>query len=133
MPENTINTTTTTEQVVHSLPDFGHGRYTSLMCECYRDARRILNASPEFAEKWARDVASEIGRHNAMVSVTIGKPNKDGAVTIREASRIKGVPMTNNIALLRLVGQLNELQSASIHHGVLELNGMLLEFVQEQK
>lgn len=87
-------------------PDFGNGKHSPLMAECYHDAQTVFGLESPKAEKLARQIASDYGAAMSgasvkMKSVKIGKANEDGKVTVSEAaSRVKGVTLTH--ALLAL-------------------------------
>ncbi len=100
MPETQVAPTQTAE--VYS-PEFGTGRYSALMEECFRDAQTVFGLSLKPAEKLARQIASDVGAimASASVSIKLGKINKDGKLTIAEASKLKGVTMTNALGALK--------------------------------
>ena len=91
-------------------PDFGRGAYSSLMSECYRDAMRVFRLESAQAEKFARQLATELGiiRSTAKVEAWTGKANKDGKVTLYEASKVKGVTMTNTLMAMKALSFANE-------------------------
>lgn len=86
-------------------PDFGRGRYSALMEETFNDARTIFKLTSAQAEKLARQIATELGAimASASVDVRLGKlPAKgDAKITISEASKIKGVTLTNTLMALK--------------------------------
>lgn len=85
-------------------PDFGNGKYSQFCEDVYADAQTILHMSPKAAEKLARSMATEIGGYmaNQAAVVKVGKTlSKSARVTISEASKLKGVMLTNNLAILR--------------------------------
>lgn len=93
------------------VPDFGNGRYTNLMKECYSDAQHIFGITPEQAEKLARQIASDVGAAmaSAQVNVKTGKSiNKDGYISISEASKVKATKCTHAIYALRAMAYANE-------------------------
>lgn len=103
---STVTTAPNTAKVVSTethKPEFGNGRYSSLMKEIWRDAQTIFRITSEAAEKLARQVASDIGAAmaNAPVNVKLGRINDNGQLTISEACKMKGVVMTNAIFCLK--------------------------------
>lgn len=87
------------------LGDFGMGRYSALMGECFRDAKIVFQLSEEKADKLARQIASDFGAALSSSPVGIGRiksVNKDGKITLSEAAKIKGVTLTS--ALYALMG-----------------------------
>ncbi len=109
MSANTVNTTANT--TANTKPDFGSGRYSSVMAEAYSDALRLTGMDKATAEKFARDLGSDLGRALAKspVSVGYGKANKDGKMTLKEASSVKGIYATRPITLARLLSLANDL------------------------
>lgn len=91
-------------------PDFGNGRYSALMQECFDDARRIFKLANDKAEKLARQIASDFGAimASAPVEVRLGKLNKDSKLTLSEASKVKNVTLTNTIYALKALHFANE-------------------------
>lgn len=102
MPDNaTIQTENTEVKLV--APDFGEGRYSALMEECFNDSMTVFKLEQPKAEKLARQIASDLGAimASAPVGVKLGKPNKDNKITISEAAKIKGVTMTWTLFALK--------------------------------
>lgn len=91
-------------------PDFGNGRYSALMQECYDDAQAIFKLEPSKAEKLARQIASDFGAIMAAspVEVKLGRINKDSKLTISEASKVKNVTLTNTLYALKALHFANE-------------------------
>lgn len=96
-------------------PKFGTGRYSPLMEEIYKDAQNIFKITPKHAEKLARQIASDIGAYmaKAPVEVTLRKSGKDGKLTIREASKLKGVTMTYALHVMMAINFAND----AVAHG----------------
>ena len=109
MPETQIQSNTTQSQAP-ARPNFGEGRYSPLMEECYDDAMLIFKLDSLKAEKLAHAIAREIGDIMAHrpVEVKLGKVNKDGKLTIAEACKVKGVTMTYPIFALKALFYANE-------------------------
>ena len=80
---------------------FGDGRYSSVMRELYQDSQRLLQLSPEQAEKLARNFGVELGRLQMQNKVQFGRVTKNQQVTIREIASIKGVTMTHTLNLAK--------------------------------
>lgn len=84
-------------------PDFGSGRYSSLMEECWHDSQTVFKLTSEQAEKLARQIASDFGAaiRNAPVTVGVRATGKDNKLTLGEACKVKGVTGTNALHCLR--------------------------------
>lgn len=109
MPTETVEQTEQQQQntpVVHE-PDFGNGKYSALMWECYEDAQVVFGLSPIVADKLAQKIASDWGAYMAsqktgMDNIKFGKVNKDNKVTLSEAAiKVKGVSMTYPLQCLK--------------------------------
>jgi hypothetical protein len=80
------------------VPNFGAGRYSPLMKSVFEQSQVIFKLTPEQAEKLARQVAADFGAgmKNVQAEAKIGKSiNKDGQVTLSDASKVKGITCTN--------------------------------------
>src|SRR6267142_1566138 len=78
--------------------NFGAGRYSPLMQSVYNQSQVIFKIDQKQAEKLARQVAADFGAamKNIVAEAKIGKSiNKDGQVTLSEASKVKGITCTN--------------------------------------
>lgn len=121
-------------------PDFGNGRYSPLMLECWKDAQIILGLESEPAERLSRMIGSEYGALAStasvtMSSVTFGKAGKDGKVTIKEAaSKIKGVQLTYPLAFLRAMNWANEAGTVGFNRAgtTFKLNDKYTEWLDEK-
>lgn len=91
-------------------PDFGDGRYSSLMREAYRDAQRLTDLPPERCERFARDLGSDWGRAQCKVKATYGKTKSDGTTTLKDVGSAKIVE-TRSISLARILVKVNELKA----------------------
>jgi len=89
---------------------FGNGRYSALMQECFQDLQKIFKLEEPVAEKVSRAIGSEVGAimSNQHVTIKLGSVNKDGKLNIAEASKIKGVAVTNSLMTLRALQYANE-------------------------
>lgn len=108
-------TLTATGNIVVDDIDFGNGRYSALMAECYKDAKAIFKLDNKQAESLARKIASDVGAAmaHASIEVKVGKTNKDGKLTLSEASKIKNLAQTYPILALRAMRYANE----AMQHG----------------
>ena len=101
-------TTTPTQSATNSNANatkdinFGNGRYSALMTEIFKNVQTVFKIEPAHAEKVARQVGSDFGAatQNAVVSASLGKVNKDGKLTLAEASKVKGVTLTNSLFIM---------------------------------
>jgi hypothetical protein len=91
-------------------PNFGSGRYSPLMEECYNDAMAVFKLNSAKAESLARDIASDLGNifASATVKVKVGSVNKDGKLTLSEASKVKGMTCTLPISALKALDFANQ-------------------------
>ena len=90
--------------------DFGSGRYSPLMLECFKDAKVIFGLPSEKAEKLARQIGSDFGAaiREVQVDGRISKSlSKDGKVTLSEAAKIK-VTQTNALGAMRAMQYAND-------------------------
>lgn len=89
---------------------FGNGRYSALMQECFQDLQKVFKLEESVAEKVSKVIGSEIGAimANQHVTIKLGSVNKDGKLNIAEASKIKGVAITNTLMTLRALQYANE-------------------------
>lgn len=112
---------------------FGDGRYSSLMKECYKDAIRILHVTQDEAVKIAKAIGRDWGAAMASsdLKVKIGKANKDAKVTLSEAAKMKGVPLTNGIFILRAMQFANEAPNHGFESNQLELNETLVQAIAD--
>jgi len=92
-------------------PDFGNGRYSSVMKEIYRDCKRELGLSSRKSEKVARTLGADLGRLNANPELKLGnKLGKDGTITVREVATMKGVTLTYALSIAKVLATLQELK-----------------------
>jgi hypothetical protein len=86
-----MTTTLETQAATHEA-NFGDGRYSPLMKECYKDIKVIFKLDEVKAEKLAKLIGSDFGAAMRQVQATssIGKSlSKDGKVTLRDACKVK--------------------------------------------
>lgn len=116
---------------------FGKGRYFSIQCEVFKDVRRVFGLEPEHAITVTKAVATSLGsifsRSQASLK-GLDKPlSKDGQVkTISETCKIKGLPLTNEVALLRALDYINKDRSFHVN-GHFEPVGFLGEWIDSLK
>lgn len=106
MQNATIENVSNTPQIKPVLPElgeFGNGRYSALMEECFKDSQTVFKLTPKQADKLARMIASDYGSAMANSPVDVKRikaANKDGKITLAEASKVKGVTLTNALYAL---------------------------------
>jgi len=112
---------------------FGDGRYSSLMKESFKDSMRVLHVTQDEAVKIAKAIGRDWGAAMASspVKVKIGKVNKDAKVTLSEAAKMKGVPLTNAIFILRAIQFANEASSFGFEPNQLECNETLMQAIAD--
>jgi len=114
MTAKTVETNNAQEAQVIAKPDFGEGRYSPLMEECWKDAQTIFGLESAKAEKLARNIANEFGAWMAtkalsLNDVKIGKTGKDGKITLGEAAmKVKGATLTHALLALKALKFANE-------------------------
>lgn len=128
----TLNKPATDKQ---TRPDFGAGRYSSEMGRIYDELIARFGIESAKAEKIARQAGSDAGAafRNATASIRVGKSSKDGKVTIADASKAKGVTLTNPLALVRALQWIDEAGKNFISYGFTEwkLTPELTKWVDE--
>ncbi len=118
--------------------EFGKGRYSTIMSEAFGDGQRLLGLTPKQAERFARQLGSDLGRLNWDVSVSYGKMSKSGTLTLRDLGKAK-VTAGYAVSLAKTCAQLNEVNDYKVvrvnseggvelvHDGIAEwLNGKSL-------
>lgn len=100
---NTATLETTTE--TSTKPNFGNGRYSAEMQRIYDACQSIFGIPADKAEKIAKQAGSDAGAafRNVSATMKIGKAGENGKVTIADASKAKGVTMTNPLAIVRAI------------------------------
>ena len=95
---DTKSANTETRQV-----SFGNGRYSAEMANIYVGLQERFNIEPLKAERIARQAGSDAGAALAAThaSFRVAKPSgKDMMTTISDASKAKGIRMTNALSLV---------------------------------
>ncbi len=112
-----MDTNVITPSVVNAkskLGDFGLGKYSPLMGECFRDLKRCFKLSDQVADAVARRIGSDFGAIAGtgavgLNRVKVGKFNSDDKCTVKEAANaVKNVSGTNGLRALRALAYLNE-------------------------
>lgn len=94
----------TPKQNVPVAKSFGSGRYSKHMESTFNDLKQVFGLSDKVAKRIADDFGSELGAHmkRAEVDVSLGKINaKNNTISIKEASKLKGIVVTNTILAVR--------------------------------
>ncbi len=112
---------------------FGTGKYYAIQCEVLSDVERLFNIPEEKGIKIAKAVATRLGAifSSGAVTIKIGKANKDGDAfkSISELTKVKNLPMFDEVKLLRAIRYCNEATAHSVH-GVFKLDFVLSEWVK---
>jgi len=116
---------------------FGKGRYFAIQCEVFKDIRRVFGFDQEKAIKVAKAVSTSLGGIFSTSQATVkglDKPlNKDGQIkTISEACKVKNLPLTNEVALLRALDYINKDRSFHVN-GIFTPIGFLAEWLDGLK
>lgn len=100
-------------------PNFGNGRFASAMGKLYDESQALLAFTPQQAEKFARQAASDAGSvlQNASASIKIGKANADGKASIEDASKVKGITLTNSLHVVRALQWIGDAGKNGISYG----------------
>lgn len=113
--------------------EFGAGRYSGLMLECFHDAQAVFALEPDRADKLARLIGSEVGAIMArnttgITGISFSKVSKDGKVTVKEAaSKVKGATFSYPLFCLRTLAYVNGLGEHGILRGKLNFTSALDE------
>jgi len=102
--ENTVTPAT----IVSTVGQFGNGgRFSDFMKNMFDDCQILFGMVPAVADKIARNAASDVGKamKNGQCAIKISAVSKagDGKVTIKDTLSVKGIAVTNNIAIARAV------------------------------
>jgi len=82
---------------------FGDGRYSQAMKELFKDSKRLLALTDKQAEKLARSFGAELGKHNAVATISYGRYSvKNNQITLKESVTFKGLIVTFPISIARL-------------------------------
>ena len=106
--------TTATEVKVER--EFGAGRYSHLMEECYHDAQRVFGIAEDVAFRLAQAICRDYGAAMASGNITgkIGKISSEQRCTLSEAAKVKNVFATNSLRLMRAMQWANECKANGI-------------------
>lgn len=112
---------TTLENTVHTQrPNFGEGRFSAEMERIYNACIKLFGLDESKAEKIARQAASDAGAAlkaaSASLSVSAAR-GKDKTVTISDASKVKGVTLTNALAVVRAIQWIDDAGKNFVSYG----------------
>lgn len=113
---------------------FGNGKYFGIQCEVFQDIKRIFAVDEEKAEKVSIAVATNLGAIFARGQVDIkglDKLNKDGKLkTVREITKVKDLPLSHEVALLRAIEYCNNAHANHVH-GVFRLDDGMQDWLNK--
>lgn len=102
--------TTVIEEVMTDVDlqnEYGRSRYSKVMGEFHKDARRLFGLSDAQAKRAAHSLGSDLGRSQT-TGIKIGSvTKKDALITVKDVGGYKG-PITNSIRLAKACALLNE-------------------------
>lgn len=100
-------------------PTFGNGRYSAEMERIYDASIKLFGIEPAKAEKIARQAGSDAGAifRNTTAEIRVSKASKDGKVTIADASKAKGVTLTNPLAVVRAIQWIDDAGKNFVSYG----------------
>lgn len=118
-PNIVENPQTNSAEVTNGKPDFGQGRYSAEMERIYNACIKLFGIEPKRAERISRQAGSDAGAvfRNSAAEVKVSKSTKDGKVTIGDASTVKGVTITNALAVVRAIQWINEAGKNFVNYG----------------
>lgn len=120
-----------------SKPDFGQGRYSGEMERIYNASQKLFGVEPRRAERIARQAGSDAGAvfRSSAAEITVSKSTKDGKVTIGDASKVKGVTVTNALAVVRAIQWIDEAGKNFVNYGHTKwkLSVSVQEWIEEMK
>lgn len=101
---------------------FGAGRFSPQMESLYESACNLFSMTEAQADKFARQAAADAGDvlRNASASFKVGKANKDGKASITDASKMKGVHLTNALNIVRAIQWAEEAGKNGVSYGFTE-------------
>lgn len=101
---------------------FGNGRYSAQMASFYDAMQKVFGIKPSTAEKIARQAGSDMGAifANVEAKVTIGKINSDGKATFADASKVKGITISNPLHIARALQWIGDAGKNGISYGFTE-------------
>lgn len=117
--------TTTTDKAIPAIetevkrPDFGQGRFAFEMNRLYDATQKLFGFTEAQAEKFARQAASDAGAalKNANATLKVGKANSDGKATISDASKMKGVTLTNALLVTHAISWIDDAGKHGVSYG----------------
>lgn len=140
MSNATLANNTTSQQdkpVAINYADFGKGRYSPLMEDCYRVMVKYLKLDEAHANKLAKLVGVDFGEamKQAEVNGKVSKPNKDNKVNLSESGKLKGITATYPISLKHALQWIDEANTHGVSIGLTkwELNESLSKWADEMK
>jgi len=100
-------------------PDFGKGRYSVEMERLWESSQKLFGFTSAQAEKFAHQAGSDAGAvfKKSIATIRIGKANSDGKATIADASKVKGVTLTNALHIVRAIQWIDEAEKNSVSYG----------------
>lgn len=114
----TLETPVTTSPAISAttMPAFGNGRYSNEMARLFEESQKLLGFTAAQAEKFARQAGSDAGAvfKNTNATIKVGKANGDGKATIADASKAKGVTLTNALHVVRAIQWIGEAEKNGI-------------------
>src|SRR2546422_10802458 len=116
MPEVIEKTqSTTTPKII----DFGAGPFSALMKEQFELVQHVFKLSAEQAEKYSRQLASDLGAiHRSLsFSVKTGKPDKDALRKITMAAKSGKLAPTPSVQVLIATQWISEAGSNNVSWG----------------
>lgn len=135
---STANTTENPQVTTANVkPEFGQGRYSAEMERIYNACIKLFGVEPKRAERVARQAGSDAGAvfRNAAATISVSKSTKDGKVSIGDASKVKGVTITNALAVVRAIQWIDEAGKNFVNYGHTKwkLSLSVQEWVDEMK
>ena len=100
-------------------PQLGKGRYSNEMERLFNQAQELLGFTPAQAEKFARQAGADAGSalKNSVATIRVSKANADGKATISDASKLKGVTLTNSLAIVRAIQWIADAEKNFVSYG----------------
>lgn len=118
-------------------PDFGQGRYSAEMERIYKACMSRFGIESKRAERIARQAGADAGAvfRNSEATIAVSKSTKDGKITISDASKVKGVTVTNALAVVRAIQWINEAGKNFVNYGHTKwkLSVNVQEWIDEMK
>lgn len=128
---------TKAESTKETRPDFGNGRYSAEMSRVFDSTMKLFGIDSKKSERIARQAGSDAGAvfRNTAATISVSKSTKDGKVTIADASKAKGVTLTNSLAIVRAIQWIDEAGKNFVSYGNTkwELSAQLKQWVDEMK